>query len=59
MGALRFYPFVRLNVDITQWMGQGDPEKLSAYVNEIEKKDPEVYNNLFNNIPSDHPVPRT
>lgn len=50
-----FYPFVRLNVDITQWMGQGDPEKLSAYVNEIEKKDPEVYNNLFNNIPSDHP----
>lgn len=50
-----FFPFVRLNVDITQWMGQGDPEKLSAYVNEIEKKDPEVYNNLFNNIPSDHP----
>ena len=50
-----FYPFVHLNVDITQWMGQGDPEKLSAYVNEIEKKDPEVYNNLFNNIPSDHP----
>lgn len=50
-----FYPFVRLNVDITQWMGQGDPEKLSAYVNEIEKKDPEIYNNLFNNIPSDHP----
>lgn len=50
-----FFPFVRLNVDITRWMGQGDPEKLSAYVNEIEKKDPEVYNNLFNNIPSDHP----
>lgn len=50
-----FFPFVRLNVDITQWMGQGNPEKLSAYVNEIEKKDPEVYNNLFNNIPSDHP----
>lgn len=50
-----FYPFVRLNVDITQWMGQGNPEKLSAYVNEIEKKDPEVYNNLFNNIPSDNP----
>jgi len=50
-----FYPFVHLNDDITIRMGQGDPEMLSTYVNNIEKTDPEIYNNLFNNIPSDHP----
>ncbi len=49
-----FYPFVHLNDDITIRMGQGDPEMLSAYVNNIEKTDPEIYNNLFNNITSDH-----
>lgn len=50
-----FYPFVRLNVDITEWLGQGNPESLSTYVNEIQSTDPEVYNNLFNTLPSDHP----
>ena len=50
-----FYPFVRLNVDITEWMGQGDPESLSEYVNNIQQTDPEIYNNLFNTLPSDHP----
>ncbi len=50
-----FYPFVHLNEDITIWMGQGNPGNLSTYVNNIEKTDPEIYNNLFNNIPSDHP----
>lgn len=50
-----FFPFVRLNVDITEWLGQGDPEALSTYVNEIQRTDPEVYNNLFNTLPSDHP----
>lgn len=50
-----FYPFVRLNIDITEWLGQGDPEALSTYVNEIQRNDPEVYNNLFNTLPSDHP----
>ncbi|MCM1348036.1 MAG: Na/Pi cotransporter family protein [Firmicutes bacterium] len=53
--ACVFFPFVRLNVDITEWMGQGDPEALTAYVKHIEKTDPEIYNNLFNNLPSDHP----
>ncbi|MDE6324307.1 MAG: Na/Pi cotransporter family protein [Paramuribaculum sp.] len=52
---LVFFPFVRLNVDITEWLGQGDPETLSTYVNHIQQTDPEIYNNLFNNLPSDHP----
>lgn len=50
-----FYPFVHLNNNITIRMGQGDPEMLSAYVNNIEKTDPEIYNNLFNKITPDHP----
>lgn len=50
-----FYPFVKLNVDITGWLGQGDPERLSTYVNEIQSTDPEIYNNLFGTLPSDHP----
>ncbi|MDE5685172.1 MAG: Na/Pi cotransporter family protein [Paramuribaculum sp.] len=50
-----FFPFVRLNVGITERLGQGNPETLSAYVNNIQQTDPEVYNNLFNNLPSDHP----
>ncbi len=50
-----FFPFVRLNEDITIAMGQGNPESLSTYVNQIQKTDPDIYNNLFNNLPSDHP----
>ncbi len=50
-----FFPFVRLNVEITERLGQGNPETLSTYVNNIQQTDPEVYNNLFNNLPSDHP----
>lgn len=50
-----FFPFVHLNVDITEWMGQGDPEALSEYVNNLQRTDPDIYNNLFNTLPSTHP----
>ncbi|MDE7411687.1 MAG: Na/Pi cotransporter family protein [Paramuribaculum sp.] len=52
-----FFPFVHLNVDITQWLGQGDPEALSGYVHYIQTHDPDAYNLLFNNsLPSTHPL---
>ncbi|MBD5267251.1 MAG: Na/Pi cotransporter family protein [Bacteroides sp.] len=54
---LVFYPFVRLNVDITEWLGQGNPESLYTYVNNIEQTDPDIYNKLFDgSLPSNHPV---
>ncbi len=54
---LVFTPFVRLNVDLTEWLGQGDPESLYTFVNNLEANDPDVYNSLFNNsLPVNHPV---
>lgn len=52
-----FYPFVRLNVDITEWLGQGNPNSIFSYVNELEAKDPQLYNSIFDNsLPAGHPV---
>jgi len=52
-----FYPFVRLNVGITEWLGQGDPEKIFTFVNKLEASDPQLYDSLFSNsLPSGHPV---
>ena len=52
-----FYPFVRLNVDITEWLGQGNPNSIFSYVNELEAKDPQFYNSIFDNsLPAGHPV---
>lgn len=52
-----FYPFVRLNVDITEWLGQGNPNSIFSYVNELEAKDPHLYNSIFDNsLPAGHPV---
>ncbi|MCM1076960.1 MAG: Na/Pi cotransporter family protein [Bacteroides sp.] len=52
-----FYPFVRLNVDITEWLGQGNPNSIFGYVNELEAKDPQLYNSIFDNsLPAGHPV---
>lgn len=52
-----FYPFVSLNVDITEWLGQGNPERLFSFVNELEVSQPDLYNNLFNgSLPNGHPV---
>lgn len=54
---LVFYPFVRLNVDLTEWLGQGNPESLYTYVNSIEETDPDIYNKLFDgSLPTNHPV---
>lgn len=52
-----FYPFIRLNVDITQWLGQGDPEGLYSYVKNLEQTHPELYNGYFSGtLPAGHSV---
>lgn len=56
---LIFFPFVDLNVWLTETLGQGNPTELSAFVNGIEKTDPELYNHLFDNsLPTGHHVMR-
>ncbi len=42
-----FYPFVNLNCWITQTIGQGDPNALYAWVNELQTTDPATYSHLF------------
>ncbi len=44
-----FFPFVRLNVWITEELGQGNPTQLATYVNQIEETQPDVYDHLFDN----------
>lgn len=52
-----FYPFVHLNVWITEELGQGNPTELASYVNHIEKTQPDVYDHLFDNsLPQGHEV---
>ncbi len=52
-----FYPFCRLNIMITEWLGQGNPTEIFTYVNQLEATDPDTYNALFaNTLPSGHPV---
>ncbi|MDE6858807.1 MAG: Na/Pi cotransporter family protein [Duncaniella sp.] len=52
-----FYPFVRLNVDITKWLGQGNPNEIFSFVNRLEVTDPKLYNSLFDgSLPNGHPV---
>lgn len=52
-----FYPFVHLNVWITEDLGQGNPTQLASYVNHIEKTQPDVYDHLFDNsLPQGHEV---
>lgn len=52
-----FYPFVRLNVNITEWLGQGNPESIFGYVNDLEATNPQLYNSIFDNsLPAGHPV---
>ncbi len=54
---LVFYPFIRLNVDITEWLGQGNPEELYSYVNTLEETQPDLYNQYFaGSLPAGHPV---
>ncbi len=52
-----FFPFVNLNVHITEWLGQGNPEALAGYVQHIQTSDPAAYNLLFSDaLPSTHPL---
>jgi phosphate:Na+ symporter len=50
-----FYPFVELNSWITQAIGQGNPESLYNYVNDLQTTSPDMYNQVFANaLPSDN-----
>ncbi|MDE6459049.1 MAG: Na/Pi symporter, partial [Muribaculum sp.] len=52
-----FFPFVKLNVWITEAIGQGNPESLFSFVNNLEATQPDVYNSLFDgSLPNGHPV---
>lgn len=52
-----FIPFADLNAWITEIIGQGDPNALYAFVNELEATDPQVYSHLFDNsLPANHPA---
>lgn len=52
-----FYPFVNLNVWITEALGQGNPETLFTYVNTLEDTQPDIYNQLFSgSLPAGHEV---
>jgi len=54
---LVFYPFIRLNVDITEWLGQGNPEELYTYVNNLEQTQPDLYDKYFaGTLPAGHSV---
>lgn len=52
-----FIPFANLNSWLTEVIGQGDPNALYAYVNNLEATNPEIYNHLFDNsLPAGHDV---
>ncbi len=51
-----FNPFIELNTWITESLGQGNPDALAGYVNYLQAHDSAVYDNLFNTLPSDHPL---
>lgn len=52
-----FVPFASLNAWLTELIGQGNPESLYAFVNEIEATQPDIYNHLFDNsLPAGHHV---
>ncbi len=42
-----FYPFVELNEWLTNLMGEGNPEQLFSYVNELQASSPAIYDKLF------------
>lgn len=52
-----FVPFASLNAWLTELIGQGNPEALYSFVNEIERTQPDIYNHLFDNsLPAGHDV---
>lgn len=52
-----FVPFAELNAWLTEAIGQGNPDALYGFVNELEHTDPGLYNHLFDNsLPAGHHV---
>lgn len=52
-----FYPFITMITSLCEAIGQGNPNDLYNFVTGLEKTDPLIYNNLFNNtLPLDHPA---
>jgi phosphate:Na+ symporter len=52
-----FVPFANMNAWLTEAIGQGDPNALYNFVNNLESTNPELYNHLFDNsLPASHPV---
>lgn len=50
-----FVPFAEFNAWLTEAIGQGNPEALYGFVNNLEQTSPEIYNHLFDNtLPSSH-----
>ena len=50
-----FIPFANMNVWLTELIGQGNPNELYTFVNEIQATQPDLYNHLFDNsLPADH-----
>lgn len=52
-----FVPFASMNAWLTELIGQGNPEALYGFVNELEQTNPDMYNHLFDNsLPAGHDV---
>lgn len=52
-----FIPFAHFNGWLTEVIGQGNPDELYNFVNQIQATDPDLYNHLFDNsLPADHHV---
>lgn len=50
-----FIPFVNLNCWITEAIGQGNPEALYGFVNNLQATSPDIYDHLFDNsLPQGH-----
>lgn len=52
-----FVPFAQLNAWLTELIGQGNPETLYTFVNNLEATSPALYDHLFDNsLPAGHDV---
>ena len=52
-----FVPFASMNAWLTELIGQGNPEDLYNFVNNLEHTNPDIYNHLFDNsLPAGHDV---
>lgn len=54
-----FVPFASFNAWLTQKIGQGDPEALYGFVNNLAQSNPELYGHLFDgSLPAGHDTVR-